>query len=109
ANVLCVTKMDVRGQEGLGLVLDDWLHGPPGAMRVIRDRRGRIVENVDLVRPAQPGRDLVLSIDRRIQYLAFRELRNAIVQTGAGSGSAVVLDVATGEVLAMVNLPTFNP
>ena len=68
-----------------------------------------IVENVDLVRAAQPGRDLTLSIDRRIQYLAHRELRNAIDQIGASSGSAVVLDVATGEVLAMVNLPTFNP
>ncbi|MCY7313255.1 MAG: penicillin-binding protein 2, partial [Pseudoxanthomonas sp.] len=77
--------------------------------KVIRDNRGRIVENVDLVRQAQPGKDLTLSIDRRIQYLAFRELRNALTAHKASSGSAVVLDVATGEVLAMVNLPTFNP
>ena len=109
AHVLGFTNIDDRGQEGLELAFDDWLRGTPGAKRVIRDRHGRFVENVDLVRPAQPGRDLALSIDRRIQYLAHRELRNAIVETGASSGSAVVLDVATGEVLAMVNLPTFNP
>ncbi len=109
SHVLGFTNIDDRGQEGLELAFDDWLRGTPGAKRVIRDRRGRIVENVDLVRPAQPGRDLALSIDRRIQYLAHRELRTAIAETGASSGSAVVLDVATGEVLAMVNLPTFNP
>ena len=109
SHVLGFTNIDDRGQEGLELAFDDWLRGTPGAKRVIRDRRGRIVENVDLVRAAQPGRDLVLSIDRRIQYLAHRELRTAIAETGASSGSAVVLDVATGEVLAMVNLPTFNP
>ena len=109
SHVLGFTNIDDRGQEGLELAFDDWLRGTPGAKRVIRDRRGRIVENVDLVRAAQPGRDLALSIDRRIQYLAHRELRTAIAETGASSGSAVVLDVATGEVLAMVNLPTFNP
>ncbi|MBK6333614.1 MAG: penicillin-binding protein 2 [Thermomonas sp.] len=109
AHVLGFTNIDDRGQEGVELAFDDWLRGTPGAKRVIRDRRGRIVENVDLVRAAQPGRELALSIDRRIQYLAHRELRTAITETGASSGSAVVLDVATGEVLAMVNLPTFNP
>lgn len=109
AHVLGFTNIDDRGQEGLELAFDDWLRGTPGAKRVIRDRRGRIVENVDLVRAAQPGRDLTLSIDRRIQYLAHRELRNALTEFSASSGSAVVIDVATGEVLAMVNLPTFNP
>jgi cell division protein FtsI (penicillin-binding protein 3) len=109
AQVLGFTNIDDRGQEGLELAFDDWLRGTPGAKRVIRDRRGRIVENVDLLRPAQPGRDLALSLDRRIQFLAHRELRTALQDTGASSGSAVVLDVATGEVLAMVNLPTFNP
>ena len=109
AHVLGFTNIDDRGQEGLELAFDEWLRGTPGAKRVIRDRHGRFVESVDLVRAAQPGRDLALSIDRRIQYLAHRELRNALVETGASSGSAVVLDVATGEVLAMVNLPTFNP
>ena len=109
AHVLGFTNIDDRGQEGVELAFDDWLRGRPGAHRVIRDRRGRIVENVDLVRAAEPGKDLVLSIDRRIQYLAHRELRNTLVRTGASAGSAVVLDVATGEVLAMANLPAYNP
>ena len=109
AHVLGFTNIDDRGQEGVELAFDEWLRGSPGAKKVIRDNRGRIVENVDLVRQAQPGKDLTLSIDRRIQYLAYRELRNALLVNDASSGSVVVLDVATGEVLAMVNLPTFNP
>lgn len=109
AHVLGFTNIDDRGQEGLELAFDEWLSGKPGVKRVIRDNKGRIVENVDLVRAAQPGHDLALSIDRRIQYLTHRELRNAINETGASSGSAVVLDVTTGEVLAMANFPTFNP
>jgi len=109
AHVLGFTNIDDRGQEGLELAFDDWLRGTPGAKKVIRDRRGRIVENVDLVRPAEPGKDLTLSIDRRIQFLTYRELKRALLETGATSGSAVVLDVATGEVLAMANLPSFNP
>ena len=109
AHVLGFTNIDDRGQEGIELAFDDWLRGKPGAKRVIRDRRGRIVENVDLVRAAEPGKDLTLSIDRRIQYLAYRELKNALLESGATSGSVVVLDVATGEVLAMANLPSFNP
>ena len=109
AHVLGFTNIDDRGQEGVELAFDEWLRGSPGAKKVIRDNRGRIVENVDLVRQAQPGKDLTLSIDRRIQFLAYRELRNALVSNNASSGSVVVLDVATGEVLAMVNLPTFNP
>ncbi len=109
AHVLGFTNIDDRGQEGVELAFDEWLRGSPGAKKVIRDNRGRIVENVDLVKQAQPGKDLTLSIDRRIQYLAYRELRNAVVSNNASSGSAVVLDIATGEVLAMVNLPSFNP
>jgi len=109
AHVLGFTNIDDRGQEGIELAFDDWLRGKPGAKKVIRDRRGRIVENVDLVRAAQPGKDLVLSIDRRIQYLAYRELKHALLESGASSGSVVVLDVATGEVLAMANLPSYNP
>ena len=109
AHVLGFTNIDDRGQEGVELAFDDWLRGTPGAKKVIRDRRGRIVENVDLVRAAQPGRDLTLSIDRRIQYLTYRELKHALLETGASSASAVVLDIATGEVLAMANLPSYNP
>ncbi len=109
AHVLGFTNIDDRGQEGLELAFDEWLTGKPGAKRVIRDRRGRIVENVDLLRAAQPGRDLGLTIDRRIQYLAYRELKNALLENQASSGSIVVLDVATGEILAMVNQPSYNP
>jgi cell division protein FtsI (penicillin-binding protein 3) len=109
AHVLGYTNVDDRGQEGVELAFDDWLTGKPGAKRVIRDRRGRIVENVDLVRPAEPGKDLVLSIDRRIQYLAYRELAEGIRENDASAGSAVILDVHTGEILAMVNLPSYNP
>ena len=109
AHVLGFTNIDDYGQEGLELAFDDWLRGTPGAKRVIRDRRGRIVENVDLVRPAEPGKDLTLSIDRRIQFLAYRELKRTLLEHSASSGSVVVLDVDTGEVLAMANLPSFNP
>ncbi len=109
AHVLGFTNIDDAGQEGLELAFNDWLTGKPGAQRVIRDRRGRTVENVDLVKAAEPGHDLTLSIDRRIQYLAYRELKSALIEHGATSGSVVVLDVPTGEILAMVNQPSFNP
>lgn len=109
AHVLGFTNIDDRGQEGLELAFDDWLRGTAGMKRVIRDRRGRTVEEVDLVRAAEPGKSLTLTIDRRIQFLAYRELKRALFESGATSGSAVVLDVATGEVLAMANLPSFNP
>lgn len=108
SHVLGFTNIDDRGQEGIELAFDEWLAGKPGAQNVIRDRHGRIVEHVNLVRAAEPGKDLVLSIDRRIQFLAHRELRRALEDTGASAGSIVVLDVATGEVLAMANLPTYN-
>jgi cell division protein FtsI (penicillin-binding protein 3) len=109
AHVLGFTNIDDRGQEGLELAFDDWLAGKPGLKRVIRDSHGQVVENVELLREAQPGRDLTLSIDRRIQYLAYRELKAGITEHHAASGSMVILDVPTGEVLAMVNSPSFNP
>ena len=109
AHVLGFTDIDDRGQEGLELAFEDSLRGTAGMKRVIRDRRGRTVEEVDLVRAAEPGKNITLTIDRRIQFLAYRELRRALLDSGATSGSAVVLDVATGEVLAMANLPSFNP
>jgi cell division protein FtsI (penicillin-binding protein 3) len=109
AHVLGFTNIDDRGQEGLELAFENTLRGTPGMKRVIRDRRGRIVEEVDLVRPAEPGKNITLTIDRRIQFLAYRELKRAMLDTGATSGSVVVLDVASGEVLAMANLPSFNP
>ncbi len=108
AHVLGYTNIDDQGQEGLELAFDHWLAGKPGSQRVIRDRRGRVVENVELVRPPEPGRDLHLSIDRRIQYLAYRELTATLLEHNASSGSMVILDVPTGEILAMVNQPSYN-
>jgi len=103
------TNIDDIGQEGLELVYDDWLRGKPGSKHVVKDRLGRIIKNVDSIKLPEPGGTLALSIDRRIQYLAYNELRKAVKQHKAKSGSAVVLDVMTGEVLAMVNQPSFNP
>src|SRR5690606_22327529 len=108
AHVLGFTNIDDQGPQGVELAFDEWLRGTPGAQKVIRDRHGRIVEHVDLIRPAEPGKDLVLSIDRRIQFLAYRELKRTLLETGAASGSVVILDVATGEVLAMAHLPSYN-
>lgn len=109
AHVLGFTNIDDRGQEGLELAYDDWLAGKPGAKRVIRDRMGHVVEDIEQVRAPKPGQNLTLSIDRRIQFLAYSELKNALEKSQASSGSMVVLDARTGEVLAMVNLPTYNP
>jgi cell division protein FtsI (penicillin-binding protein 3) len=108
-HLLGFTSVDDSGQEGIELAYDHWLAGEDGAKRVIQDRYGRIVENVESIRAARPGKDLVLSVDLRIQYLAYRELKRALLEHRARSGSLVVLDVATGEVLAMVNQPAFNP
>lgn len=109
AHVIGFTNIDDAGQEGLELAYDDWLRGEPGAKRVIKDGKNRIVEDVESIRAPRPGKDLVLSLDRRIQYLAYRELKAAVQDNKARSGSAVVLDMHTGEVLAMVNQPSYNP
>lgn len=103
------TNVDDRGQEGLELAYDDWLTGEPGAKRVIKDGQRHIIEDVENIRSARPGKMLSLSIDRRIQYLAYRELKAAVRQHHARSGSVVVLDSRTGEVLALANQPSFNP
>ena len=103
------TNIDDIGQEGLELSYNDWLQGEPGVKRVIKDGAGQIIEHVEVVREAEPGHDLQLTIDRRLQYLAYRELKSAVRKHGALSGSVVLLDVKTGEVLAMVNHPSYNP
>ena len=103
------TNIDDSGQAGLELAYDPWLTGIDGQKRVIEDRYGRIVQDVESIRPARPGRDLVLSIDLRIQYLAYRALKAQVEAQQARSGAMVVLDIATGEVLAMVDQPGFNP
>lgn len=109
AHVVGFTNIDDAGQEGMELLYDDWLKGTPGSKRVIKDRLGRIVENVESISEPRPGQDLRLALDRRIQYLAYRELKAVVQRSQARAGSAVVLDVASGEVLAMVNQPAYNP
>jgi cell division protein FtsI (penicillin-binding protein 3) len=109
AHLIGFTNIDDHGQEGLELAYDKWLSGEPGAKRVVKDGRRHIVENVENIRSAHPGKALTLSIDRRIQYLAYRELKAAVQQQHAHSGSIVVLDNRTGEVLALANQPAFNP
>jgi cell division protein FtsI (penicillin-binding protein 3) len=103
------TSVDDDGQEGLELEFNHWLSGESGSKRVLKDRLGRAVENVESIQPAHHGRDLRSSIDLRLQYLAYRALKSAIQQHKAESGSIVLLDIKTGEVLAMVNQPTYNP
>ncbi|MDH3399541.1 MAG: penicillin-binding transpeptidase domain-containing protein [Chromatiales bacterium] len=107
-HLLGFTDIDDRGQEGLELAYDGWLAGEPGFKRVLRDRRGNTIE-VEQVEPLQQGQPLELSLDLRIQYLAYRELKAAVKANNAKSGSIVVIDVTTGEVLAMANQPSFNP
>ena len=109
SHVVGFTNIDDRGQEGVELSYDDDLSGRPGLRRVLKDRIGRVVEEVESIREPEPGHDMRLSIDRRIQYLAYRELKTAVRLRHARAGSAVVLDARTGEVLAMVNQPSFNP
>ena len=108
-HVLGFTNMDEAGQEGLELAYDQSLAGVDGLKRVIKDARGRTVQNVESVRAPRPGEDLETSIDLRIQYLAYRELKAAVRRYRALAGSVIVIDVQTGEVLAMVNQPSFNP
>jgi cell division protein FtsI (penicillin-binding protein 3) len=103
------TNIDDDGQEGLELAFNHWLAGESGAKRVLKDRLGRSVENVESIRPPHHGKELRTSIDLRVQYLAYRTLKAAIQSYGAESGSIVVLDIQTGEVLAIANQPTYNP
>lgn len=109
SHILGFTNLDDQGQEGLELELEEKLRGVPGVKRVLRDLKGSKIKDVALVRPARPGQDVYLSFDARTQYLAYRELAQAVEQNGARAATAVALDVDTGEVLAMVNQPAFNP
>jgi len=109
AHVLGFTDIDDTGREGLEMAYDDWLQGRPGKRKVMRDRTGRDIEGVGLIEKAEPGRDLRLSLDKQLQYFADRALAEAVQQHQAESANLVVMNVKTGEVLAMVNYPTYNP
>lgn len=109
AHVLGFTNVDDAGQEGLELAYNQWLGGESGKQLVIRDRLGRIIADVQTTKQQKPGKNIILSIDKRIQYLVYRELMTGVLDNKAQAGSAIVLDVKTGEVLAMANYPSFNP
>jgi cell division protein FtsI (penicillin-binding protein 3) len=109
SHLLGFSNVDDIGQEGLELTYDDWLSGKPGKRQVMKDRRGNIIEELTILETAQPGKNLALSIDFQLQNLAYRELKSAFISRRAKSATAVVLDVASGEVLAMVNQPSYNP
>lgn len=108
-HIVGFTDIDDQGQEGLEFAFNHWLEGETGRKRVLQDRLGRVIGDVELIQAPRPGRTLVTSLDLRLQYLAYRELKAAVAESRARSGSAVILDPLTGEVLAMVNQPSFNP
>jgi cell division protein FtsI (penicillin-binding protein 3) len=109
AHMLGFTGVDDKGQEGIELAFENQLAGKPGSRRVIKDRRGQIVEDVESIRAPQDGKDVQLALDAKIQYLAYASLREALETHKARAGGIVVLDAKTGEILALTNLPTYNP
>ncbi len=109
SHIVGFTNIDDAGQEGLELAYDSWLKGSPGSKRVLKDRLGRIVENIESIKMPDPGNQLALGIDKRVQYLAYRELKTAVNHYKARAGTLVMLDVKTGEIVAMVGQPSYNP
>ncbi|MBK9018895.1 MAG: penicillin-binding protein 2 [Sulfuritalea sp.] len=109
AHVLGFTGVEDIGQEGIELAFNGALAGKPGSRRVIKDRRGNVVEDVESVRPPLDGKDIALAIDSKVQYLAYTHLKQALAEHRAKAGGVVVLDADSGEILALVNLPTYNP
>ena len=109
AHVVGFTNVEDSGQDGMELGMQKTLAGVTGSRRVIKDRLGRIVEDIAAVREPHDGRDLVLSLDSKIQYIAFSQLKEAVDRFKAKAGGVVVIDIRTGEVLALANLPTYNP
>jgi cell division protein FtsI (penicillin-binding protein 3) len=109
SHLVGVTDIDDQGQEGLELAYQDWLSAQPGQRRVIRNRHGEVIEELAQVTRAESGHDVYTSIDMRLQYIAYRSLARAIKFHAARAGSAILLDAQSGEILAMVNQPSYNP
>lgn len=109
AQVVGFTNIDDKGQEGIELAYDQALQGKPGKLSYVKDLKGNIISLLGQEVPEQAGENIELSIDMRLQYLAYRELKAAVTEQRATSASAVILDVRTGEILAMVNQPSYNP
>lgn len=109
AHLVGFTNVDEQGQEGLELSWDHWLTATPGRKRILKDLKGRVVRNLAVLQAPDPGKNLTLSLDMRLQYLAYRELKAVVDQHQAVAGSIILLDARSGEVLAMVNQPAFNP
>ncbi|MDP4745553.1 MAG: penicillin-binding transpeptidase domain-containing protein [Porticoccaceae bacterium] len=109
AQLVGFTDINDDGQEGMELAYNAVLTGESGAKKVVKDLTGRVIKDISLVKPASPGNAVRLSIDLRVQYAAYRSLKAAVKKHRAKSGSVIVLDVQTGEVLAMANQPSFNP
>ena len=109
AHVVGFTNIDDRGQEGVELSFNDWLAGAQGSKRVVKDLKGNVVKDLGLLKAPKSGSDVQLTIDMKLQYIAYRELKKSIAAQGAKSGSVVLLDVESGEILAMVNQPSYNP
>lgn len=109
AHIVGFTNIDDIGQEGVELALNDWLAGSEGSKRVVKDLKGNIVKDLGLLSAPKSGKDVQLTIDMKLQYIAYRELKKSIVAQGAKSGTIVLLDAQSGDVLAMVNQPSYNP
>lgn len=109
AHLVGFTDLDDQGKEGLELEFNDQLAGEAGVKRTVKDLKGHRVQDVALIKAARPGHDVVLSFDTRVQYAAYRELARGVAEHNASAGALVSLDVETGEVLAMANLPSYNP
>ncbi|UYZ84131.1 penicillin-binding protein 2 [Entomomonas sp. E2T0] len=109
SHLIGFTDIDDKGREGVELAYDGWLTGVSGKREVLKDRRGHLIKDLQIVSHAKPGKQIQLSIDLRLQYLAIRELHYAMEEYGANSASLVLIDIKTGEILALANQPTYNP
>jgi len=109
SHVVGMTNIDGKGQEGLELAYDEWLQGAPGQQRVVKDLLGNVIKQLNVSAIAKPGNELKLTLDLRLQYLAYRELKAVVQAHKANWGSAVLLDARNGDILALVNRPSYNP